>query len=129
MRIETLDLHGLSSEEAWGKTEKQITWVISHQVPVLVLIHGKGHHNPNRVAVIKQLLRKQLKTHELITSNGYMVIYGESNVPIASAYDEGSTLIVLREYMHTSTGGKKQAEEDAKQRKGWKNSAPRKKYR
>lgn len=100
MKIEELDLHGLNRAEAWSKFENSLNWCLNQGVDVLVINHGKGHHSERGLSVIKQEIRKTLKDDEniraLIKDNNYKVVYGESELPVALAYNEGQTLIVAR---------------------------------
>lgn len=112
MKVETLDLHGLNLQEARLKIEQNLEWLIKHGVDVLVINHGKGHHSSNNVAVLKYETRKFLKENSLLANSGYLVIYGESDSPIALRYDEGNTLIVARGLESQYIGGKAQQEKN-----------------
>ena len=87
MKIETLNLHGLNQAEARMKTEQNLDWIINHGVDVLVINHGKGHHSSNNFAVLKAETRKFLKENSQLANAGYLVVYGESDLPIALSYD------------------------------------------
>lgn len=110
MKIETLDLHGLSLDEAIKKTRLNIEWSIDHGVSVLVINHGKGHHSNRNFSVIKKEIREMLKEDQSIKENGYKVIFGESNFPIALAYNEGQTLLVIKGEENKYLGGKVEQE-------------------
>lgn len=112
MKVETLDLHGLNLQEARLKIEQNLDWLIKHGVDVLVINHGKGHHSSINVAVLKSETRKLLKENSLLTSSGYLVIYGESDSPVALQYDEGNTLVVARGLESQYIGGKAQQEKN-----------------
>lgn len=109
MKIETLDLHGLNAIEARDKTNKNLRWVIGHGVDVLVINHGKGYHSSGH-AVLKSEIRKMLKEDPFIRENGYQVVYGESDQPVALAYNEGNTLVVARGMESQFLGGRAQQE-------------------
>ncbi|NLN88200.1 MAG: Smr/MutS family protein [Syntrophomonadaceae bacterium] len=113
MKIETLDLHGLNAAEAREKTNKNIRWAIGHGVEVLVINHGKGHHSSG-FAVLKSEIRKMLREDPFIRENGYRVVYGESDQPVALTYNEGNTLVVARGMESQFIGGK--AQQDRNQR-------------
>jgi hypothetical protein len=113
MKVESLNLHGLSLEEALQKSQQNLEWCIKHGVDVLDLNHGKGHHSKRNFSVLKQEIRKMLKDNKYIKESGYKIIYGESDIPIALEFDEGHTLIVIRGKESEYIGGKKQ--QDKKQ--------------
>ncbi len=112
MKVESLDLHGLSLEEAIQKTEVNIKWCINHQVEVLDIIHGKGFHSNRNFSVIKQEIRRLVKNNPFIKEAGYIVVPGESNLPVALASDEGHTLIVQKGCEKKHIGGQKQVEKN-----------------
>lgn len=130
MKVEVLNLHGLNLIEAREKTTKNIDWLIKHGVDLLVINHGKGHHSSNGFAVLKLEIRKMLKEDTSLKENGYMVVYGESNLPVALTYNEGNTLIVARGLESNYLGGQSQqkrnesifseeAKQDRKTQKSW----------
>ncbi|NLF46579.1 MAG: Smr/MutS family protein [Syntrophomonadaceae bacterium] len=94
MKLEIIDLHGLNREEAWRKVETNIKWCIDHNVDVVDIIHGKGHHSQNNFSVIKQEVRQKIKNHPSLREAGYRIINGESDLPVALTFDEGHTLLV-----------------------------------
>lgn len=114
MKIENLNLHGLNLTEARDKTRINIDWAIKHHVDLLVLNHGKGYHSTGGFGVIKADIRKMLKEDNSLRESGYMVVYGESNQPIALTYDEGNTLIVARGLESEFIGGQVQQEKNRK---------------
>ena len=107
MKIQSLNLHGLNLEEARQKTQQSLSWCIQNGVDVLDINHGKGYHSDRSFSVLKQELRKMLKTEPSLQEFGYRIIYGESNLPVALTYDEGHTLIVARGKEKEFIGGKK----------------------
>lgn len=137
MKIEHLDLHGLTLEEAREKTRKNLAWCMEHEVDVLDINHGKGYHSENRISVIKAEIRKFLRQEESLQEYGYKVVYGESNLPVALSFDEGHTLVVARGKEKEYLGGKKQQEknrqlysdEARKERKGHKAQSAQKRQR
>ncbi|MEA4925045.1 hypothetical protein SDC9_168183 [bioreactor metagenome] len=112
MKIEILDLHGLNIKESLEKTRQNIDWAIGHGVDVLVINHGKGHHSQSGRSVVKTEIRKMLKEDLSLKENGYRVVFGESDLPIALTYNEGNTLIVIRGLETTYMGGRVQQEKN-----------------
>ncbi|MEN6389274.1 MAG: Smr/MutS family protein [Syntrophomonas sp.] len=96
MKVEQLNLHGLSLEEALQKTRQNLQWCMSNRVDVLDINHGKGFHSERRFSVLKQEVRRFLKEEAALGSNDYRLIYGESDFPVALAFDEGHTLVVAK---------------------------------
>ncbi len=108
MKLEIIDLHNLSREEAWHKVEVNINWCIKHNVDVIDIIHGKGHHSQYNLSVIKQEVRKKLKSLPSLQESGYRVIYGESNSPVTLTFDEGHTLLIKKGLENNYIGSAKQ---------------------
>jgi len=107
MKVETVDLHGHNLLEAREKVQKNIDWAVRHGVEVLVINHGKGLHS-NGFAVLKAEIRKMLLEDESLRENGFIIVFGESNLPIALTYDEGNTLLVARCLENDYIGGRNQ---------------------
>lgn len=134
MKLERVDLHGLSLDEAMEKARINLNWCISNGVEVLDIIHGKGYHSNRNFSVIKKEIRKYLNENFVLKEAGYRVIPGESDFPVALTFDEGHTLVVLRGREKEYIGGKKQHEknrliysnEGRRQRKEEKNFKARK---
>jgi hypothetical protein len=112
LKVETLNLHGLNQQEARMKIQQNLDWMIKQGVDVLVINHGKGHHSSNNFAVLKTETRKFLKENTELTNAGYLVLYGESDFPIALSYNEGNTLVVARGMEHQYIGGRAQQEKN-----------------
>jgi hypothetical protein len=110
MKIETIDLHGLSQPAALAKAKQNIDWAVNHGVDVIVLNHGKGRHSDRNFSVIKKEIRKMLKEDNSISSSGYRIVLGESNLPVALTYDEGNTLLVYKGCENEMIGGRNQQE-------------------
>ena len=108
VKTETLDLHGLALDEALIKSQNNLRWCLEHGVDVLDINHGKGLHSERSFSVIKKEIRHWLKNESLLAEYGYMLVYGESNLPVALSYDDGHTLIVARGKEHNHIGGRKQ---------------------
>jgi len=114
VKIEVLNLHGLNINESREKTQQNIDWALKHGVDVLVINHGKGYHSKSGLSVIKTEIRKMLREDLALKENGYRVVYGESDLPVALTYNEGNTLIVARGLESQYIGG--QAQQDKNQR-------------
>ncbi len=112
MKLEKVDLHGLSLEEAREKTRGNLNWCIKNEVEVLDIIHGKGHHSSRNFSVIKKEIRKMLSEEPSLKESGYRVVPGESDFPVALTFDEGHTLVVMRGLEKEYIGGKKQQEKN-----------------
>lgn len=129
LKVETLDLHGLNVQEAKEKTRKNVDWLLAHGVDVLVINHGKGLHSSHNFGVLRSEIRKYLKDELLHNHWNYLVVFGESDHPVALTYNEGNTLVVARGLENQYIGGKVQQDrnqrifsEDGKQaRKNAKN--------
>lgn len=107
LKVEIINLHGLNLNEARAKVQQNLEWAIKHGVDVLVINHGKGLHSGG-IAVLKTEIRNLLKADLSLRENGYLVVYGESNLPIALTYNEGNTLIVSRGLESQHIGGQAQ---------------------
>lgn len=112
IKIEHVDLHGLTVPEALEKVTNNLHWCIIHGVDVLDINHGKGYHSEHGFPVIKSEIRKMLKEFPLLQEHGYKVIYGESDLPVALSFDGGHTLVVARGIEHEYLGGRKQREKN-----------------
>lgn len=112
MKVEVLNLHGANIKESLEKTRRNVDWVVEHGVDVLVITHGKGYHSQSGLSVVKAEVRKMLKEDLSLKENGYRVVYGESDLPIALTYNEGNTLIVARGLETTYMGSKVQQEKN-----------------
>ncbi|MDD3853266.1 MAG: Smr/MutS family protein [Syntrophomonadaceae bacterium] len=108
MKIERLDLHGHNLQEAKQKLENSLTWCLEHQVDMLDINHGKGHHSERGFSVIKSEVRQSLKQCPLIKKHSYSVVPGESNLPIALPFDEGHTLVVKKGLENIFPGDRRQ---------------------
>lgn len=110
MKVENINLHGLSLEEAIEKTHKNLEWCKKNNIDVIVLNHGKGLHSKNNFSVIKKEIRKMLKEEN--SNHDYKIVYGESNLPIALGYNEGNTLLVQKGLENQTIGGRIQQEKN-----------------
>jgi hypothetical protein len=112
MKLEQINLHGLNVDEAMEKTRRNLEWCMNHRVDVLDINHGKGHHSDRGFSVMKIELRKMLRQDESLKENGYKVIYGESDLPVALGFDEGHTLVVVAGKEKEYLGGRRQQEKN-----------------
>ena len=110
--MEQLNLHGLNVEEAVEKTRNNLQWCMNHGVEVLDINHGKGHHSDRGFSVIKMEIRKILRQEESLKENGYKVVHGESDLPVALGFDEGHTLVVAAGKEKEYLGGRRQQEKN-----------------
>lgn len=116
MKSEILDLHGCNRREALDKLRSSLAWCLDHGVAVLVVNHGRGLHSEHGLSVVKQELRRALKEDPqlsgMIREQGYRVVYGESEWPVALAYNEGQTLIVAKGLESEPMGSSRQHEKN-----------------
>jgi hypothetical protein len=112
MKLEKIDLHGLSLNEAIEKVLLNIDWCIKHQVDILDINHGKGLHSSRNFSVLKKEIRKILGDLPAIKQNDYRIVPGEADLPVALTFDEGHTLIVRRGLEKNYIGGRKQQEKN-----------------
>ena len=108
MKLEKVDLHSLSLDEALEKARINLNWCIKNGVEVLDIIHGKGYHSSRNFSVIKKEIRKYLNENASLKEAGYRVVPGESNLPVALTFDEGHTLVVMKGWEKEYMGGRKQ---------------------
>jgi hypothetical protein len=114
MKMEKLDLHGMSLDEALQKTSQNLKWCLEHRVQILDINHGKGLHSDRNFSVIKQEVRRLLKQEPLLKEYGYKLIFGESDFPVALGFDEGHTLVVEKGLENLHPGGAVQKQKKAK---------------
>ncbi|TAK79097.1 MAG: DNA mismatch repair protein MutS [Gammaproteobacteria bacterium] len=60
----TLDLHGMSVEEAKIAMDQFLQQCLQHEIRVVLIIHGKGHHS--QMPVLKNKLNHWLRTLDVI---------------------------------------------------------------
>lgn len=109
MKVQSVNLHGLSVEEALEAAVKNLDYCLNHGVDVIDFNHGKGYHSSRNFSVIKQEIRKMLKNYP-IRDHGYRIVYGESDLPVALTFDEGHTLVVAQGKDLEYIGGRVQQE-------------------
>lgn len=109
MKVQSVNLHGLSVEEALDTAVRNLDYCLNHGVDIIDFNHGKGYHSSRNFSVIKQEIRKMLKNYP-IRDHGYRVVYGESDLPVALTYDEGHTLVAAQGKEMEYIGGRAQQE-------------------
>lgn len=112
MKLESVDLHHLGLSEALQKARKNLAWCLDHQVDIMDFNHGKGLHSERGFSVIKQEIRRLLKDDVRLREEGYRIIAGESDLPIALSFDEGHTLVVRRGLEDEYLGGRRQQQKN-----------------
>jgi len=110
MNLDQIDLHGKSLKEAFDTIEKCLRWIIDRDEIGAVFIHGKGNHS-NRIAVLKQEVRRFLFENEELIENDYLVIKGEDEYRITETFNEGVVVVIKRGYENEPIGGGKKQEE------------------
>ena len=110
MNLDQIDLHGKSLKEAFDTMEKCLRWIIDRDEIGAVFIHGKGNHS-NRIAVLKQEVRRFLFENEELIENDYLVIKGEDEYRITETFNEGVVVVIKRGYENEPIGGGKKQEE------------------
>lgn len=58
-----IDLHGLTSEEAFTRLENFTTFCVQKGMRKILIIHGKGIHSENGDAVLKNVVQKFIQTN------------------------------------------------------------------
>ena len=112
MKVENLNLHGLSLAESMEKVQTCLDWCLEKDVEVLTINHGKGRHAERGFSVLKQEVRKYLKNDLRLKENDYLIIMGESDYPIALSFDGGLTLMVKKSLVNSYIGGQKQQQKN-----------------
>jgi DNA-nicking Smr family endonuclease len=86
----TLDLHGLTSDEASGRIRLTIEECLRRGVKELLIIHGRGiHTGPAEEPVLKSLVRRSLENELAL-----LVRYFRGGLPREGG--EGATLVLLK---------------------------------
>ena len=83
----TLDLHGLTSDEALQRTDMFLRESKSEGKIKILIIHGKGIHTKSGESVLRDAVRAYVRSHPLA---------GESGVPDRDQGGEGATWVILR---------------------------------
>ncbi|MBQ6068796.1 MAG: Smr/MutS family protein [Bacteroidales bacterium] len=110
MELREINLHGKTVEEAIDSVNGCLNGLLKHDQNGVVFIHGKGIHSGKR-AKLRQIVRNMIVERGDLEKAGYAVIRGEDTYAIADKYDEGSIIVVKREYTENSSSeGVKQLE-------------------
>lgn len=83
----TLDLHGLTAEEALPRVDQFLRASQSEGLKKVLVIHGKGNHSTDGHAVLKDAIRSFVRRHPAVSTTG---------VPDRSLGGEGAVWIALR---------------------------------
>lgn len=67
----TLDLHGLTRDEAWSQIDIFVENCIRRGYKKIMLIHGKGNHNSDSDCVIKDLVRLYIEKSPKLGTSGH----------------------------------------------------------
>ncbi|MDX8397110.1 MAG: Smr/MutS family protein [Mariprofundaceae bacterium] len=84
----SIDLHGMSRDQALQVLEQQIHQAIQHQTRVVGIIHGRGNHSKHGIAILKESVYQWLQ-------HGPLKYYILAVTPQANSAG-GSCLILLR---------------------------------
>jgi DNA-nicking Smr family endonuclease len=84
----TIDLHGLTREEAWEALDRFFEDARKHRLEKLLVIHGKGNHGGNNPGILKSTVRDFIERCPFAGESGY------GNAPLGGA---GSTWVLLKE--------------------------------
>ena len=66
-----VDLHGLTSDEAFTKLENFVNFCLSKGVRKILIIHGKGIHSENGDAVLGDVVQKFIQTNVHCGASGH----------------------------------------------------------
>ncbi|HHU51160.1 MAG TPA: Smr/MutS family protein [Firmicutes bacterium] len=92
--METIDLHGLTLEEAKEKLEKRLLSADKYGARVVRIIHGQGKHS-EFFPVIKSFVRRWLEESVFAQERIESVFRGEDGSPYTSV-NPGETIVVLK---------------------------------
>ncbi len=90
----TIDLHGLTLEEAKAKVKRGLESAYLHRESVVRIIHGQGKHS-EVFPVIKSYVRHWLEGSEFARDKIELVFRGEDGSPYTPP-NAGETIVVLR---------------------------------
>ncbi len=82
----TLDLHGLTRDEAWVRLEAFFAEAVSRSLRKVLIIHGKGSHSAED-PVLSRMVRTFLERHPRA---------GESGYSDRASGGHGSTWVILK---------------------------------
>jgi DNA-nicking Smr family endonuclease len=84
----TIDLHGLTREEAWEALVRFFDNAKEHKLEKLLVVHGKGNHAGNNPGILKSTVQNFIESCPFAGESGY------SNASLGGA---GSTWVLLKE--------------------------------
>ncbi len=91
--METIDLHGLSLEEAETRLEQGLTSAYQYGEMIVRIIHGQGKHS-EYFPVIKSFVRKWLRESEFSKEYIESIFYGEDGSPYTRP-NPGETIVLF----------------------------------
>ena len=92
--METIDLHGLTLEEAKEKVAKGLEGAYQHHEQVVRIIHGQGKHS-EFFPVLKSFVRHYLEESEFGRQKVAAFFRGEDGSPYTTP-NAGETVVVLK---------------------------------
>ncbi|HBL35606.1 MAG TPA: hypothetical protein DDZ55_02230 [Firmicutes bacterium] len=92
--METIDLHGMTLEEAKAKLEQRIENAFEYGERVVRIIHGQGKHSAN-FPILKSFVRRWLEEAELAQEYVETVFRGEDGSPYTLP-NPGETVVRLK---------------------------------
>lgn len=92
--MKTIDLHGLTLEEAKEKVIKGLEGAYLYQEPVVRIIHGQGKHS-EFFPVLKSFVRHWLEESEFGQQKVVAFFRGEDGSPYTNP-NAGETIVVLK---------------------------------
>lgn len=82
----TIDLHGLTRDEAWTKLDNFVTECVRRKLQKILIIHGKGNHssdNPVLALMVRTFIERDARL-------------GESGHPEKKDGGKGATWVIIR---------------------------------
>lgn len=92
--IETIDLHGLTLDQARDRLQNGLEDAFQYNVGVVRIIHGRGKHS-EVFPVIKSYVRHWLKQSIFARERIASVFYGEDGSPYTSP-NPGETIVLFK---------------------------------
>lgn len=83
----TIDLHGLTRDEAWSRLDNFVTECVRRKLQKILIIHGKGNHsndNPVLTNMVRTFIEKDYRL-------------GESGHPEKKDGGKGATWVIIRQ--------------------------------
>jgi DNA-nicking Smr family endonuclease len=82
----SIDLHGLTQEEAWSRLDSFVTECVKRKLKKILIIHGKGNHSAE-LPVLMNMVRSFIECDPRL---------GESGHPGAKDGGRGATWVLLK---------------------------------